>query len=625
VRYPAGCQRRQTGHRATLCARRGREHLGLAPRPCPIDRTAILLIVAAMLAACSGTGGVSSAFSLPTPSPTTSATQPANPPITVGSVTASPRSTATPTATSAPERAPTPSPTPIATSSATPTATQEPVLSVFVQPALPGPFARSVQRLATRWPEQVTLVESEDGADVLLALNRNGEGDPAGFAVYAVAAPFPTVDDEVSWTDVVSTWNGAPQGALSGGPLLLTADTAEALATRLGPPGPGGVEIVSDEDMISRAWDSRPSWAIVPFDRLEPRWKVLRVDGVSVLDREFDPADYPLALGVSLRGDPEKMATVRQLLGSHITNREPEKISIVVMTGVTALTRGTAMSMDRHGTSFPAQDIRSWLVEPDITHISNEVSFAEDCPPPASYVTTVFCANPLHIELFDSLGIDIVELTGNHLLDWGREAMELSLRMYEERDLPYFGGGWNLAQAQSAVTLTAGMHTFAFLGCNPVGPRADWATDTSPGSAACDYQAMLDDIRQLRADGVIPIVTLQYLESYQYEPLAQQRTDFVALAEAGAAIVSGSQAHQPQGFAFEHGAFIHYGLGNLFFDQMWSLETRQEFVDRHVFYDGRHISTEVLTAMLEDWARPRPMTASERESLLHAAFSASDW
>jgi poly-gamma-glutamate synthesis protein (capsule biosynthesis protein) len=97
------------------------------------------------------------------------------------------------------------------------------------------------------------------------------------------------------------------------------------------------------------------------------------------------------------------------------------------------------------------------------------------------------------------------------------------------------------------------------------------------------------------------------------------------LSEAGAVIVSGSQAHQPQGFAFQDGEFIHYGLGNLWFDQMWSLETRQEFLDRHVFYDGRHISTELLTAILEDYSRPRPMTPEERTQLLEAAFAASGW
>jgi poly-gamma-glutamate synthesis protein (capsule biosynthesis protein) len=58
---------------------------------------------------------------------------------------------------------------------------------------------------------------------------------------------------------------------------------------------------------------------------------------------------------------------------------------------------------------------------------------------------------------------------------------------------------------------------------------------------------------------------------------------------------------------------------------MWSTATRQELLDRHVFYDGRYISTEILTAMLENYAQPRPMTAEERSSLLESIFAASGW
>jgi poly-gamma-glutamate synthesis protein (capsule biosynthesis protein) len=397
------------------------------------------------------------------------------------------------------------------------------------------------------------------------------------------------------------------------------------LSSAIGDPSPRTVEVVPDDELLGQAWNSRPSWAIVPFDRLVPQWKVLRIDGQSVLYRDLDVSAYPLALKVGLEGRAEETDRLVQLLGRDVTNRDTTRISIVVMTGVTALARGTGMRMDRHGPTYPAEAIWSWLTEPDITHISSEVSFAQDCPPPTDYTTTVFCSNPSYIELLEGLDVDIIELTGNHLLDWGVEAMELSLTMYDERAIPYFGGGWNVAQAQSAVTITAGVHTFGFVGCNPAGPRSDWATEDRPGSAPCDYELLVRQIEGLRDQGIVPIVTLQYREAYQYEPLSQQRIDFALLAQAGAAIVSGSQAHQPQGFAFENDAFIHYGLGNLFFDQMWSFPTRQEFVDRHVFYAGRHISTEVLTAMLEDYAQPRPMSPEERESLLRVAFAASGW
>jgi hypothetical protein len=37
------------------------------------------------------------------------------------------------------------------------------------------------------------------------------------------------------------------------------------------------------------------------------------------------------------------------------------------------------------------------------------------------------------------------------------------------------------------------------------------------------------------------------------------------------------------------------------------------------------VGTEVLTALLEDWSRPRPMTEQERAQLLQTVFAASDW
>ena len=58
--------------------------------------------------------------------------------------------------------------------------------------------------------------------------------------------------------------------------------------------------------------------------------------------------------------------------------------------------------------------------------------------------------------------------------------------------------------------------------------------------------------------------------------------------------------------------FIHYGLGNTFFDQQEGIN-REGFIDRHVFYNGRYISTELLTITLENYSQPRPMTAEERK------------
>ena len=135
----------------------------------------------------------------------------------------------------------------------------------------------------------------------------------------------------------------------------------------------------------------------------------------------------------------------------------------------------------------------------------------------------------------------------------------------------------------------------------------------------------METIGELESQGYLVIATFQHQEYYSPEARPGQLQDFHRVADAGASIVSGSQAHYAQMMEFYDDTFIHYGLGNLFFDQMQWIEYRREMLDRHVFYDGRHISTEVYTALLEDYARPRPMTLEERDLFLTDVFGASGW
>jgi poly-gamma-glutamate synthesis protein (capsule biosynthesis protein) len=120
-------------------------------------------------------------------------------------------------------------------------------------------------------------------------------------------------------------------------------------------------------------------------------------------------------------------------------------MTVLVMTGVTALVRATAHTMELQGITYPAVDIGAWLREADITHISNEVPFARDCPfPNPNQINVVFCSDPRYIDLLEDVGTDVVELTGDHFGDWGADAMFFTLDLYQERGWPYYGGGANL-------------------------------------------------------------------------------------------------------------------------------------------------------------------------------------
>ncbi|MCE5258768.1 MAG: CapA family protein, partial [Chloroflexi bacterium] len=302
------------------------------------------------------------------------------------------------------------------------------------------------------------------------------------------------------------------------------------------------------------------------------------------------------------------------------------EMTVLMMTGVTAMVRSIAYRMETKGILYPGLEISGTLASADITHISNEIPFYSGCPyPDPVQQDLVFCSNPSYIELLRAVGADVIELTGNHFQDYGDEATLETLDMYNAEGWPYYGGGANLKDATKAITLTSNGNTLSFIGCNPVGPSYAWATAERPGAAPCNWEFMYSELNKLADEVDVPIATFQYDEIYEYEPTEQQKSDFRAMADAGARIVSGSQSHHPQAIEFHNGAFIHYGLGNLFFDQMQELGTRQEFIDRHVIYKGQHISTELLTFMLEDYAKPRPMTAEERAEALASVFAASGW
>lgn len=496
------------------------------------------------------------------------------------------------------------------------------VISLWVDPAFPG---------ALDLPSGITQLPDSQGADLVLA---PGDEPMAAEWVFALVTPFASASDDVSSAEVVDHWRGNSAGPFSGLPLLLSDRTLAAFTHLWGEPDPGAIHVLSQGDQLEVAWARPLSWAIIPFEQIEPRWKVLEVDGQSPLHRDFDVSSYPLTVSFSLFGEPGAVNEILALNDTHEaaplwppSNFDANKITRVAMTGVTALVRATAWTMEQMGMAYPAADIGPWLREADFTHISNEVPFAKNCPfpDPAQY-GVVFCSDSRYVQLLEDIGTDVVELTGDHFHDWGPEAMFYTLSMYRERGWLTYGGGATYEQGRQPVLVEHNGNRLAFIGCNGKGGSFARASATSPGSVACDFAWLQQTIGELSKQGVLVIATFQHEEHYSYRVPVQMADDFRRLADAGAVIVSGSQAHHPHGFEFRGASLIHFGLGNLFFDQFdVSPGTRQGFVDRHVFYDGRFISTELLTYVFVDYARARPMTVEERTALLRTVFAASGW
>jgi len=448
---------------------------------------------------------------------------------------------------------------------------------------------------------------------------------PLAERVFAVAMPFATIRDDINLEDVRAAWQGV-EGAAT---LYASVESVALLRPVLG----AFAGILTPQSDLRAAIENDPgALAILPFDQLDPRFKALTVDGVNVLSNQLDLRSYPLAVALNIEG--AGAGAVKALLHDTVlptTNRNSDRLTQLIMTGVTAMSRVTALRMDQKGYDYPSRVISDVFAAADITHISNEVPFLDDCIADPTENNLILCSHPNYWAALEALGTDIVGLSGNHVNDFGREGARRSLRWYRENGIPIYGGGFDVNEACAPLLWEDHGNTFAFIAALAFWPQGAWATTDQPG--ACYYydneEIILAMVRQLSHVVDIVAVELQYEESYQATPLAGQIVEFRKLREAGADIVTGVQSHVPQaqepyGVGDPGGAgIISYGLGNFFFDQMWSWETRTELAARHTIYNGRLINSELLTMVLEDFAQPRWATPEERADILNRVFNAA--
>ena len=441
-------------------------------------------------------------------------------------------------------------------------------------------------------------------------------------------APFRTITDGINAAELQAFWQKARPTVFER--LILGQSSYKAIESLWGKPA-GTVEVHADADLLNLAWNTPGTWAIIPFEEIQPRWKVIALDEQSPLHKDFMPESYPLRVPISLVAvDSKPTDAIAESLKPNLaqTNRDADKLATVILTGVTALVRGTAREMEKLGITRPADVIGPELRDADILHISNEVPFAENCgePAPQNIDKLIFCSKDEYVELLKVVGTDVVELTGDHFEDWGPEAMLHTLELYEELGWLYYGGGRNLEEAKKPVKLEVNSTKIAFLGCNAKETTYSNATEDKPGNLRCDWDYMSAEVENLRDEGYLPIVTFQHNEYYVWEAQSQLREDFHRMEAAGAVIVSGSQAHQPHAIEITDNAVLHYGLGNLFFDQYGlTLDTDDAFIDRHVFYDGKYLGVELLTITFRDFSQPLWMDASTRAAMLEKLFSVSKW
>ena len=419
-------------------------------------------------------------------------------------------------------------------------------------------------------------------------------------------------------TQVYSTRQNITKEELNTVDTYMPADTddavRQAVATTLG---------VSAEKLktLTTALKDIPDSAVafVPASELSPQIKLVALDGVYYLDSFRSGAVFRTA--VFSGGGAGSLNDLA--LNNYSTKDTTLKVN---MTGVTALTRDMMKKLPSVGNAtYFSEKIGAFLADADITHVSNEVSFKPGC----TYSTSLFCSPPEMIETLKASGVDLVELTGNHNNDLGRQYNTDTINQYHQLGWGTFGGGLNAAEAAKPFIANQKGSKIAFLVYNyPDAPTGGAiATASAAGANAFNASKLEADIAAAHQQADFVIVDIQFWECYSYPdgyvefpecdvPIGQQTSVFRQVAKAGADMVIGTQAHQPQTYEIYDGTPIYYGLGNQYFEQTRWPGTERGIILTHYFADGKLLQTKLSPTVYDKTLQTRLMDNDDASYLL---------
>lgn len=370
---------------------------------------------------------------------------------------------------------------------------------------------------------------------------------------------------------------------------------------------------LQDEQLLS-IWD------------LDSSVRLLSLDDNYYLDSLDSGAFFEYLTFVGQSEDVEKVKTA---LSEHIT-AFPTKDDLLTLaqTGVTALSRrmNAKLAQVKDPTYFSTY-IAPFLSQFDLTHTSNESSFSSQA------TDSNICS---HLDMFDVLtdiGLDIVELTGNHNQDCGDSDAITTIDRYLANNIQVFGGGKTSTDAAIPLEISQKHTQITMLGYNL--STGGYTLDYTPGANYYTEEKAQADIASAKARDDFVIVDVQYYECNEYADTNENTTCdyadssagnqiqlFRHLIDLGADIVVGTAAHQPQTFELYNDGAIYYGLGNLFFDQSSWPGTTRSIILAHYFWNNQLLQTRLVPTVYDHDLQTRLMDTTDAENFINRLIAA---
>lgn len=385
--------------------------------------------------------------------------------------------------------------------------------------------------------------------------------------------------------------------------------------------------LLNSNSVTIGALDEKTS--LIRFSELTPEKKLLSVDKKYFLDTLDSGAYFRY---ITLSGE-ELEDLKNELTATFPTFPAKSDILSLTQTGVTALARGMNRKISEVNDSkfFVDSTLSDFMSNKDHVHTSNESSFS-------SYASSSnICSDSRMLDALLAINVDIVELTGNHNTDCGAEDAISTLKIYKNNNIKYYGGGRNITEASIPLELSSKNTNITMIAFNH--STGGMTYGETPGANPYEEEKIAKNITEAKAKGNYVIVDIQFNECDAYANETENTTCdyadssaprdgytqsafFKHFIDLGADMVIGTSAHQPQTYELYGEGVIYYGLGNLFFDQIWWPDTTRSLILTSYFYNNKKLQTRLTGTIYNSEMQTRLMTEEEQRYFIARLNSA---
>lgn len=298
---------------------------------------------------------------------------------------------------------------------------------------------------------------------------------------------------------------------------------------------------------------------------------------INLVDLLFNKENKEVVQETEVIEENEKILTIEDYENEYRKYLEPDKNFVHVDTrekkdvfyfaGDVFFSNNVRKAYDSDGIDGVLESTYTKMFESsDLCMANLECSITDNDENPADKTYT-FNLPTKYVDGLKQTRIDLFTLANNHILDYGMDELNHTIKVLDENDIYHIGAADNLYDAKKVFIKEIDGKRYAFFAASAVLPKDSWKANFDHGGICNGYdvKSVIDEIKFIRPYFDKIIVYMHWGKELENESNDLQRRHARHIVDAGADLIIGTHSHTVQEIEYYKNVPIVYSLGNFIY------------------------------------------------------------